>query len=239
MKERVTRMDSDKKPYVVIIGDVSGSKQLSGKSRYQTQLYVKSAIIQINEEFQGVIEAPFTISKGDEFQGLLTNLEAAFRCVLALEKLTFPVKLRFGIGIGKVYKMGGRLPIEMDGPAFHRANEALDYAKKKKYIYCLKSSNKNYDLLINTIFQLITALKSRWSERHYRLFWNYKDLGTYREVAALENVSPQAVFDTLKNIRAINVKTAEEDLLTFFKSNPLLNYESEELASEEERLSLR
>ena len=118
-------MEFDNKIYAVIIGDVSGSKRLSGRNRYRTQLFMKSAIVQINEQFPEDIEAPFTITKGDEFQGLLTNLEAAFRVVLALEKLTFPVKLRFGIGVGNIYKMGGRLPIEMDGPAFHRANLEL------------------------------------------------------------------------------------------------------------------
>ena len=60
----------DDRLYVVIIGDVSGSKQLNWKSRYQTQLFMKSAIVQINEQFEEHIEAPFTITKGDEFQGL-------------------------------------------------------------------------------------------------------------------------------------------------------------------------
>lgn len=214
-------MEFDNKIYAVIIGDVSGSKQLSGRSRYRTQLFMKSAIVQINEQFPEDIEAPFTITKGDEFQGLLTNLEAAFRVVLALEKLTFPVKLRFGIGVGNIFKMGGRLPIEMDGPAFHRANNALNLAKKKKIDYCIKSTDEAQDILTNTVFQLMTAIKLRWNERHYRLFWNYKDLGTYREVAAVENITPQAVCEALKNTRALQVKSAEENLLDYFRKYPL------------------
>ncbi len=233
-------MDTENKTYVVIIGDVSGSKQLSSKNRYQTQLFVKSAIVQINEEYGDSIDAPFTLSKGDEFQGLLSSLDVAFSIVLALEKLTFPVRLRFGIGLGKVYKMGGTLPIEMDGPAFHRASAALNFAKKKKYIYCMKSNDEDLDMLVNTIFQLMTALKSRWSERHYRLFWNYKDLGTYREVAALENITPQAVYDTLKNIRASHVKAAEAHLLKYFRKYPLLTHQSDEFVVDEDgKLSLR
>lgn len=226
-------MDSDNKLYAVIIGDVSGSKQLSGRNRYQTQLFMKSAIVQINEEFHEHIEAPFTITKGDEFQGLLTDLEAAFRIVLALEKLTFPTRLRFGIGIGNVYKMGGRLPIEMDGPAFHRANAALNYAKKKKYAYYMKTNNEAVDMLANTVFQLITAIKQRWNERHYRLYWRYKDLGTYRQVAEMEQVTPQAVCDTLKNTRALNVKSAEESLLEYFRTFPLCTAHSDEIVLEE------
>ncbi|RMI20445.1 MAG: hypothetical protein D6681_02335 [Calditrichaeota bacterium] len=217
----------DDKLYVVIIGDMSGSKQLSGRSRYQAQLFIKSAIVQINEEYAEHIEAPFTITKGDEFQGLLTDLEAAFRIVLALEKLTFPVRLRFGLGVGEVLKMGSHTPIEMDGPAFHRANAALNMAKKKKCNYYIITPDENINLLINTTFHLITAIKQRWKERHYRLYWRYKDLGTYREVGALENITPQAVCDALKNSRAISVKTAEENLLEYFQQVPLCRFQED------------
>lgn len=233
-------MNSDDRQYVVLIGDVSGSKQLSSRNRYQTQLFMKSAIVQINEEFEKYIEAPLTISKGDEFQGLLTDLEATFRIVLALEKLAFPVPLRFGLGIGKVYKMGSRLPIEMDGPAFHVANYALNYAKKKKFAYCIQTDDKAQDILVNAVFQLITAIKLRWNERHHRLYWKYKELGTYREVAELEKVTPQAVCDTLKNARAMNVKSAEESLLEYFRHHPLdTNHSASLLLEEEEKLSVR
>jgi len=232
-------MDSETRQYVVIIGDVSGSKQLSGKNRYKTQLFLKSAIVQINEEFRDEIEAPFTITKGDEFQGLVTNLKSAFEAVLALEKLTFPVKIRFGIGIGNIFRMGGKLPIEMDGPAFHRANAALNYAKKKKFAYFLKTEEESLDILTNTIFQLMTAIKKRWNERLFRLYWRYKDLGTYREVAAVENISPQAVCDALKTNRAIDVKHAEENLINYFCRYPACKDYSESMLLEDEGVNLR
>lgn len=211
-------MTKDEATYTVIIGDISGSKQLTGEHRFQTQLFIKSAILQINEEFGSLIEAPLTITKGDEFQGLFADLSGAFKIALALERLIFPVQVRFGFGVGQIYKMGGRLPIEMDGPAFHNSNAALQYAKKKKICSSLDSGHPEVDILVNTIFKLITAIKYRWNERHYKLYWKYNDLGTYRKVAELENITPQAVCDALKNIRAMDVKSAEESLLDFFDS---------------------
>jgi len=202
--------------YTVIIGDICGSRQLPGDRRYQTQLFIKSAIIQINEQFRDVIEAPLTITKGDEFQALLPDIYQAQKIIFYLEKITIPIQLRFGIGEGEVYKMGGKLPIEMDGPAFHKANEALKIAKRKKFYYYLVSDERREDVLVNAIFKLLTGIKSRWSERHYRFYWHYKEMGTYKEVATLENITPQTVCDTLKNIRALEVKFAEESLLEYF-----------------------
>ncbi len=199
--------------YTVLIGDISRSRQLNGMDRYQTQLFVKSAVVQINEQFQSYIEAPMTITKGDEFQGLIDAPDHAYEIIHALQRMVFPIQIRYGLGIGNIYRMGGILPIEMDGPAFHRANKALMFAKKRKTSIWLISDNEIFDSLVNTIFQLISAIKSRWNERHYKLYWSYQEMGTYREVAEIENVTPQAVCDVLKNIKATDVIAAEKKLM--------------------------
>ncbi len=220
-------MDS-KEIYTVLIGDISGSKRLSGMDRYQTQLFVKSAVVQINEQFRSYIEAPMTITKGDEFQGLIDLPAHAFEIIQTLQKMVFPIQVRYGIGIGNIYRMGGVLPIEMDGPAFHRANRALNVAKKRKSEVWLISEMEPMDQLVNTVFSLMTAIKSRWNERHYKLYWSYQELGTYREVAELENVTPQAICDVLKNSRATDILSAEQNLMdtldqfTAVDSNQLL-----------------
>ena len=231
-------MINDEGIYTVIIGDISGSKQLNSKHRFQTQLFIKSAIVQINEEYEDLIEAPLTITKGDEFQGLFPNLSNAFKISLALERLIFPVQVKFGFGVGQVYKMGSRLPIEMDGPAFHNANAALQLAKKRKICSVMKTDNPDIDILINIIFRLITAIKYRWNERHYKIYWRYMDLGTYQKVADLENITPQAVCDLLKNIRASDVRSAEKSLFRFFDSI-YQKLESEEALSSTDDLILK
>ncbi|MEJ2048940.1 MAG: SatD family protein [Calditrichota bacterium] len=209
--------------YTVIIGDISRSKQLNGMDRYQTQLFVKSAIVQINEEFQSFIEAPMTITKGDEFQGLIDSPGHAYQIIQVLEKMVFPIQVRYGLGVGQIYRMGGTLPIEMDGPAFHKANQALIQAKKCKTGTWFISEVEAYDKLVNTILSLVSAIKSRWNERHYKLYWDYKELGTYKRVAEQQNVTPQAICDVLKNSRATDIISAEKhliDVLNDFQPEP-------------------
>jgi predicted DNA-binding protein YlxM (UPF0122 family) len=198
--------------YTVLIGDVSGSKRLSGMDRYQTQLFMKSAVVQINEQFNPYVEAPMTITKGDEFQGLIDSPGHAFEIIQSLQKMVFPINIRYGLGVGTIYRMGGVLPIEMDGPAFHRANRALTFAKKRKTEIWFLSENDATDQMLNTIFSLLSAIKSRWNERHFKLYWSYQEMGTYREVADMENVTPQAICDILKNCRATDVINAERNL---------------------------
>jgi hypothetical protein len=212
----------DSQLYTVVIGDISGSKQLNGKDRYQTQLFLKSAIVQINEEFNSFLEAPTTLTKGDEFQALINAPKNAYEIIHSLQKMVFPMGLRFGMGVGSIYRMGGTLPIEMDGPAFHRANRALVLAKKRKTCLWFISKNDQLDSLINTIFQLISSIKLKWNERHYQLYWDYLELGTYKKVAQRKNVTPQAICDVLNNSRATDVIQAEKNIRAVLEKHHIL-----------------
>ena len=195
--------------FAVIIADIKGSKKMQDRERYEWQLFLKSTIVQINEKFSAKIEAPFMITKGDEFQGVLKNLTDVHQVMSYFERLLFPLILRYGVGYGTIQKMGSNIPIEMDGQAFHRANAALTVAKKKKSMVRFDTGDRLFDLTINTIYQLIYTIKRRWSEINYKRYWKYQDLGTYDKVAEQEGVSPQAVWDSLRNASAVDVLNAE------------------------------
>lgn len=205
------------KKYAVIIADIQGSKKMQEMERYEWQLFLKSAIVQVNENWSDAIEAQFMITKGDEFQGVVHDIPKVHSIMIEFERLLLPIQLRFGIGLGRIQKMGANIPIEMDGPAFHRANTALNGAKKRKYPVQFHSSDPQLDMYINTLYSLIYAIKSHWSDINISRYWKYKELGTYDKVADLEGVSPQAVWDSLRNANAIEVIQAEETVHEFLK----------------------
>lgn len=197
------------KPNTVIISDIIGSRKLNNRERHEWQLFLKSAIVQINEKFSNYIEAPFMITKGDEFQGVLKQIDYVHPIVMEFERLIFPLTMRFGVGHGAIQKMGSRIPIEMDGQAFHLAQAALNVAKKKKQVIVIKTQNDYFNLMVNTIYQLIYAIKERWSNVSYKRYWKYQECGTYERVAQEEGVSTQAVWDSLNNSHAMEVIQSE------------------------------
>ena len=207
------------KEYTVIIGDVCGSRRMNANARYEGQLFIKSAISQINENFKDCIEAPFTITRGDEFQGVLNNQRYIMPVLTELERLLFPLNLRYGVGTGSIDRMGSDLPLEMDGPAFHRAGEALHSAKKKKRQIIYLSDQDQIDDLVNTVFMLMHAIKSRWNQSNYERYWRYKEMGTYEKVADYENVSTQAVWDSLQNTRAQEIIQSEQAVMEFLSNS--------------------
>ncbi len=204
--------------YAVIISDIKDSKKMEEMERYEWQLFVKSAIVQVNENWSSSIEAQFMITKGDEFQGVVHDIPNAHSIMIEFERLLSPLELRFGIGLGRIQKMGANIPIEMDGPAFHRANSALNKAKKLKNSVQFHSMDPQLDKYINTLYSLIYAIKGRWSDINRSRYWKYKEMGTYDKVADLEGVSPQAVWDSLHNANAVEVIEAEKTVKDFLRS---------------------
>ena len=196
-------------PVTVINGDIKASRKLKQMERYEWQLFMKSTFVQLNEQYADLIEAPFMITKGDEFQGVIRNLADVNKIICKIEQLIYPLQVRFGVGYGAIHKMGSKIPIEMDGPAFHRAAAALHLAKQKKRYVWFDTQNPPFDLAVNTIYLLIFAIKSKWSKNSFTRYWKYKEMGTYEKVANSEAVSPQAVWDTLHHARAIEVIEAE------------------------------
>ncbi len=203
--------------FTVINADIVASRRMPDRERHEGQLFLKSALIQLNETFAGDIEAPFMITKGDEFQGVLKDFTSVHAVLNKIEQMIYPVELRFGVGYGEVYKMGSEITIEMDGPAFHRANEALKIAKKKKYSVWFQTNVPEFDQTINTIYLLIQALKRGWSDLNYKRYWRYKDLGTFQKVAAQESVSTQAVWESLFQCGALDVLKADRALTNMLK----------------------
>lgn len=196
--------------FAVIIADIKASRKMSDHERWEGQLFLKSAIVQINETYTAFIEAPFMITKGDEFQGVLKDLTVVHELMDKFEQLVHPLDLRFGIGHGKIYKMGSRIPIEMDGPAFHHANAALNFAKKKKLQVRFQTDQAPFDLQMNTIYRLVQSIKRGWNTRNYKRYWKYKELGTFQKVAEREGVSVQAVWESLYGCGALDVLQAEK-----------------------------
>ncbi len=205
--------------YTVIIGDIIGSRKLSDRDRHEWQLFLKSAIIQINEDCNRAIDVPFMLTKGDEFQGVLKRIGDTPAILNKFERLVYPLTLRFGVGLGVIQRMGSNIPIEMDGKAFHRANAALHVAKKKKQAVFVNTDDAYFDLMVNTISQLISAIKEKWSHTTFKRYWKYKELGTYELVAQQEGVSTQAVWDSLNHARAVEILQAENSLAKLMHHN--------------------
>lgn len=167
-------------PFIAIIGDIKQSKTIENRSEVQKKL--KSALDEINEKYSDDIASKFSITLGDEFQGLLRNGKNTMAIITEIEMEMYPVEIRFGVGIGPITTdVNKEMSLGADGPAYYNARNAIETLKddeKKRqtdaaYIRLeTDGDNKAATIMINTIMTLLTVIKDSWSDRQREIIWD-------------------------------------------------------------------
>ena len=146
------------------------------------------------------IASPYTITLGDEFQAVYRKPGRIFRDILAIQAMTYPVKVRFAVGVGELTtSLNRRSSIGMDGPAFYAAREGLTRLKKLRRLYCIMGDTSNPSSMVDEVLALVSHEVSTWKKNRLtiavHLFDGMEPQGIAREL----RVSRAAIY---KNIKA-------------------------------------
>lgn len=120
--------------------------------KYAVYLHNLNHILnQLNTEYSFDISAKFTITLGDEFQGLLHNCTNLLHITETIQREMYPVKLRFGIGVGEITTdINPELAIGADGPSYYYARKAIhELRNNEKKIKCLLQTFVFQQLILN------------------------------------------------------------------------------------------
>jgi len=157
--------------YCAIIGDLVKSRELDDRELIQEKL--KNILTSVNDKYSNNIASNFTITIGDEFQGLLNNPNDLIEIISTIKIAIYPLKLRFGIGFGKINtKVLKELAIGADGPAYHLARAAIQDVKKAEKMkenpetgikIITKNTKNNFDDLINSLLSLSYFIEKKWT----------------------------------------------------------------------------
>lgn len=197
------------KMYFAIIGDIIESKKIS--ERFKVQEKLEEVLARMNGEYAPFIASNFTITIGDEFQGLLLDSTRILEIIDKIKISMQPVDIRFGIGVGEITtKINNRLSIGADGPAYWNAREAIleihndnDYGKAR--ILIKSDENKNLIRVMNESLRLCDYIESRWRDTQKEvversiLKFGYDLKVKQTELAQLLSLSTQALNQRIQS----------------------------------------
>lgn len=232
--------------YLVIIGDIVKSRNIKDREKFQENFQkIIEKEFKIIEVFEtNAIISSFTVTIGDEFQGVLRNashlfkftddLEYGLNSTLANENTNRNLEakqsyaLRYGIGIGDITtKINKTAAIGMDGPAFYNARKSIDKAKKNNLRYCFESASEN-DETINALLKWLSSEKQKWNFRKFQIIKLFKDSRTQKQIAESLRISQPAVSKILKNAPVdLTIKTEqiiEKEINKILKNNNHITY---------------
>lgn len=183
---------------MVLIGDIVRSRRLQQEERARVQTQLKKILAQINRDYGEGTCARFQFTGGDEFQGVLRSVGSAFEVIQRVRDQVLPVPVRFGVGIGEISTPLSDQPQAMDGPAFHRAREALERSQEFLAHACLNSGQRERDEEVNAWFDALSFIRSGWSGRAHEIIRLYERFKRLEPVAKKLNISVQAVSKHLR-----------------------------------------
>lgn len=186
---------------IVLIGDIIDSKQLDGEKREQVQSLLLEQLDEINRESDS-IEAPFTITLGDEFQAVYSDASTLLEdCWKILAEL-HPVSVRFSAAIGSISTpINTKQAIGMDGPAFYIARDNIEEMKKSNRLFSVgiegaKKDDETQALLnlINNSLKLLSKEMNSWKKIRFQILVMLNRGTPVKEIANELNISETAVY---------------------------------------------
>jgi len=159
---------------IAIIGDLINSRRINNRFLVQEQL--QGCLNELNAKYSDQIVSKFSITLGDEFQGLLLTGEKSLCMVDEVTFSMFPCKIRFGLGIGNLNtSINHENCLGMDGPVFWRAREAIEIVHgdndyHRANIHLCSQENEPTVKLINEILKLTALQVSGWRKTQNELY---------------------------------------------------------------------
>jgi hypothetical protein len=187
------------KSYIVVIGDLEGSRKLEQRLRSETQESLLTLFDKLNSE-PGRPLSSYSIILGDEFQAVYEDGDHIFRHIWTLMAELHPVLARWSIGVGEITTPVNReRSFEMDGPAFHRAREKMAEMKKEKSLISIHTDDKSSDKLLNSMFRILSNNLRGWNKNRFHIIQKLCEGKDVKQIAGELDLSEVAIY---KNINA-------------------------------------
>ena len=194
--------------YLALIADVIDSKMV--QERFDLQKQLEKTLQTMNELFGEFIASNFTLTLGDEFQGLLKVDAPVFQMIDTLRSLLTPTQLRFGIGLGEIVTDIDPLQsIGADGPDYWNARAAInlvhqknDYGNTQIYFSCGKEKQ---DFFVNALIASGEAIRSGWRGSQEEILLDllkrcvYSENFSQQDLAQSLEINPSALSKRLKS----------------------------------------
>ncbi|MDZ7720637.1 MAG: SatD family protein [Balneolaceae bacterium] len=193
--------------YIVIIGDIEQSKQLSPNDRRQVQNELESVFEELNRSSANIV-SPYTITLGDEFQVVYDSAGEIFKHIWTIMAAVHPVFVRFSIGVGKITTgVNKRNSLGMDGPAFYKARECIEQMKKQKILLSVSTEKAKFNRLVNSAFLILEADLRSWKKNRFLILQKMYEEKEVKQIAKEIGLSDVAIY---KNINAGTLKALRE-----------------------------
>jgi hypothetical protein len=159
------------KRFHILMADVVGS---SKRNPDVLRREFRSLINTLNIQLSYNIMSPYTITLGDEFQGIARSLKGAVECIFFLEeeiiKRGYTFKLHYVLHWGEIMTpINTKIAYEMLGPGLTEARSILNNKQRQRPRFIFKYAEVQGGTIFNDLFFVIQRIIDRWKPADFAL----------------------------------------------------------------------
>jgi SatD family (SatD) len=186
--------------YGVLIADVMESRT---HADLRGLLGRKLAAISSRHLRQKLIQLPYSVTAGDEFQTVTRDLQSIPAVILDLRRSLRPLSLRIGVGFGRVSDRIQPPVNRLGGEAFQRARTAIENIKngslfKFNVLTGFDTRNAGFNETINLIYGLHDTLVLKITEKQWDTIEEFLERPSLDQTARRLKLDASTVSRNLK-----------------------------------------
>jgi len=186
--------------YGVLIADVLESR---ARADIRSLLGRKLAAVSKRHLRKKLIQLPYSVTAGDEFQTVTRDLPSIPAVILDLRRALRPLSLRIGVGFGRISDRIQPPVNRLGGEAFQRARGAIENIKtsslfKFDVLTAFESRNAGFNSTINLIYGLHDTLVLKITEKQWETIEEFLDTPTLEQTAKRLRLDASTVSRNLK-----------------------------------------
>ncbi|MGB2899296.1 MAG: SatD family protein [Candidatus Acidiferrum sp.] len=186
--------------YGVLIADVLESR---ARTDIRGLLGRKLAAVSKRHLRKKLIQLPYSVTAGDEFQTVTRDLASIPAVILDLRRALRPLSLRIGVGFGRISDRIQPPVNRLGGEAFQRARGAIENIKtsslfKFDVLTAFESRNAGFNSTINLIYGLHDTLVLKITDKQWETIEEFLDTPTLEQTAKRLRLDASTVSRNLK-----------------------------------------
>jgi len=199
------------KAFVIMADIVDSSSYEGGRLMHD----FKAIVAQVNKQYDDDIVSPLTITLGDEFQGIVKDLQSAVTIIFALDEALLNAELEFDlryiVNYGEVETpINKEKAYEMLGEGLTSARKQLESMKSNGREVRVSGIAKKVEEKLNLALQLYRSLYDDWHTKDRKLVHEFLQNDDYKELARVHDKDPSSMWRKRRSLKIEDFKASKQ-----------------------------
>ncbi len=205
----------------IVMGDVLKSRKRNGRELMRD---FKALVSSCNKKLAEGILSPYTITLGDEFQGISKSLYWSVQSLLCLEESTLrkglPFALRYVVHYGRIdTPLNRKVAYGMIGRGLTRARELLTTKRRGLPRFLFDLPKQNVAMQLSQLLGVMASLTRDWKREDMNLIFEMLSSDDNATIGARHGKNRSQIWkrrrnlhvDDYKALRAIVIQLSQEE----------------------------